>query len=191
MTTTIRADFTESLITYCAATLAGHKAGSLFCYRNHPTERWAHILDEWMEDLGHKGLAARVLCRGSYANQIYVYRPEMLRRTLDDPQVAQFLISLGYDRLDDLDHTLSQLAAHFRDKHEFPHELGVFLDYPLADVRGFIAHGGQNYLAKGYWKIYDQADRTQKRFELFKKCSQVYLRCYRAGQPVSRLTVSA
>lgn len=191
MTTTIRADFTESLITYCAATLAGHKAGSLFCYRNHPTERWAHILDELMENLGHKGLAARVLCRCSYANQIYVYRPEMLRRTLNDPQVAQFLTSLGYDRLDDLDHTLSQLAAHFRDKHEFPHELGLFLDYPLADVQGFIAHGGQNYLAKGYWKIYDQADRTQKRFELFKKCSQVYLRCYRAGQPVSRLTVSA
>lgn len=191
MTTTIRADFTEALITYCAATLDGHKAGSLFCYRNHPTDRWMHILGQMVEELSHKGLAARVLCRFSHANQIYVYRLEMLRRTLKDQEIARFLTGLGYGKLDDLEHTPSQLTARFLNQTTFPHELGMFLDYPLADVKSFIKHNGQIYLAKGYWKIYDQPDHTQQRLGLFKTRSQVYLRCYRAGHPMSRLTVVA
>ena len=36
----------------------------------------------------------------------------------------------------------------------FPHEIGVFLDYPLADVEGFIRNAGRDYLLSGYWKVY-------------------------------------
>ena len=36
----------------------------------------------------------------------------------------------------------------------FPHEVGVLLGYPLADVLAFIAHDGRDELACGVWKAY-------------------------------------
>ena len=42
----------------------------------------------------------------------------------------------------------------------FPHEIGVFLGYPLDDVKGFIKNEGKKYLMIGYWKVYsDLAER--------------------------------
>ena len=46
----------------------------------------------------------------------------------------------------------------------FPHEIGLFLGYPVEDVLGFIENAGQNCKCCGCWKVYcneapdDEAD---------------------------------
>lgn len=49
---------------------------------------------------------------------------------------------------------------------EFPHEIGLFLGYPLCDVRGFIedARGGV-CLGCGYWKVYGEVEEREKLFK--------------------------
>ena len=37
---------------------------------------------------------------------------------------------------------------------DFPHEIGVFLGYPLEDVVGFIRHRGKCFTCCGCWKSY-------------------------------------
>ena len=40
---------------------------------------------------------------------------------------------------------------------KFPHEIGIFLGYPLADVAGFIRNKGRNCKCIGTWKVYGDA----------------------------------
>ena len=42
----------------------------------------------------------------------------------------------------------------------------------------------------GCWKVYGDADKAQKQFERFKKCTRVYQKQYENGRPLIRLTVS-
>ena len=44
---------------------------------------------------------------------------------------------------------------------QFPHEIGVFLGYPLEDVKGFIENKGKNFLYSGYWKVYSDVERAK------------------------------
>ena len=86
---------------------------------------------------------------------------------------------------------MQQLSERIRCSGEFPHEIGVFLDYPLEDVVGYIENRGDRALCAGCWKAYSNADEAQRRFALYRKCREVYLRCYRKGFGVARLTVAA
>ena len=74
---------------------------------------------------------------------------------------------------------------------DFPHEIGVFLGYPLADVIGFIQNRGKNFTACGYWKVYTDPTAAQAEFARYKKCERIYARCYYNGTPIRRLTVAA
>ncbi len=47
---------------------------------------------------------------------------------------------------------------------EFPHEIGIFLGYPLADVEGFIHNGGKNYILCGMWKVYQRVTVAESAF---------------------------
>ena len=74
-------------------------------------------------------------------------------RLLADPRTLDFLAGEGY-ALGTADALLNQLADRLCCEGEFPHEIGVFLGYPLADVIGFIENRGKNFTACGYWKVY-------------------------------------
>ena len=52
---------------------------------------------------------------------------------------------------------------------DFPHEIGIFLGYPLDDVEGFIKNKGQNFLLNGYWKVYSNKEEKEKIFKAYKK----------------------
>lgn len=73
----------------------------------------------------------------------------------------------------------------------FPHEIGVFLDYPLADVIGFIEHGGKNCKCCDVWKVYSNECATQVLFTRFMKCTEVYLRVFARGKLLIQMTVAA
>lgn len=181
--------FEENLIRHCAATLAGHKCGSLFSYRPSPGEDTATHIAEIDALLSNKGLRARLLKRCPHGDLVYLYRPAILEARLHEPDVAHFLEKLGYGGLSAAA-CLTALAGRIH-CGEFPHEIGVFLDYPLADVIGFIENGGCNSRCSGCWKAYSNEADAQKRFTLYRKCRDVYLNCYRRGFGVTRLAVAA
>ena len=73
---------------------------------------------------------------------------------------------------------------------DFPHEIGVFLGYPLGDVVGFIENRGLNCKCVGCWKVYCNEHEAVKTFERYKKCTGVYRRLYDYGRTVLQLTVA-
>lgn len=184
------ARFEETLIRHCAATLAGHKCGSLFSYRPQADESLSENAAELDALLRKKGIRVRVLRERETDGLVYVYRPRMLEERLQQPDVRAFLAEMGYAAFE-TDAALETLSRTVCAGAEFPHEIGVFLGYPLEDVIGFIRNKGQCFCCLGCWKAYSNEAQARRVFALYEKCRNVYLSCYRRGFGVARLTVAA
>lgn len=65
-----------------------------------------------------------------------------------------------------LEGKLKRLEKRFR-KDSFPHEIGLFLGYPLEDVRGFIANKGRNSKYTGEWKVYGNLNTALRLFQSY------------------------
>lgn len=139
-----------------------------------------------------RGVTVQVLkqCPRTGAVLVYVYRPARVAKLLADDRTLAFLAGEGYTP-GTADELLAQLAERLCCEQDFPHEIGVFLGYPLADVIGFIQNRGKNFTACGYWKVYTDPAAAQAEFDRYKKCERIYARCYYNGTPISRLTVAA
>ena len=125
---------------------------------------------------------------------VYVYRESKLRAVLAQPQVRDFLCREGYtlpEQVDDYAPLLRQLSRRLCCEADFPHEIGVFLGYPLYDVVGFIENAGHNFTCCGCWKAYGDPNAAQQHFAQLNKCTAVYLRLFRSGTPIQRLAVAA
>ena len=103
---------------------------------------------------------------------------------------AGFVNALGYE-CSDADGAIERLRERLALQRGFPHEIGVFLGYPVEDVKGFIKHNGRNSKCVGCWKVYCNQCEAERAFARFNKCREVYMRLWRQGKSVQQLTVAA
>ncbi len=179
----------ESLVKHCAPTLAGLKVASLYCFFPENNRQFALQMKRWREWFARRGLCLTVLRKNRKSYLLYLYRTEALKQELERIAVRDFLRSLGYDVAAGFDGLLQQLGIRLRDCANFPHEIGVFLGYPLEDVRGFMENRGRNYTCRGCWKSYGDPVQAHRRFSSYRACTVAYKRRYAGGMDVERLTV--
>ena len=189
-------NFETVMIEQCAPVLAGLKPAGLFRYETRDCADLARRVRSWNEQLNGKGLRVRVMkgCARTHRFLIYVYREAQLSAVLADRAVQEFLRQEGYQLPAEQEQTgalLNQLSRRLCCQAEFPHEIGVFLGYPLPDVVGFIENRGQNFTCCGCWKSYGEPTAARRRFDQLSKCTAVYLRLFHSGTPITRLTVAA
>ena len=189
-------NFETVMIEQCAPVLAGLKPAGLFRYETRDCADLARRVRSWNEQLNSKGLRVRVMkgCARTHRFLVYVYREAQLSAVLADKAVQEFLRQEGYQLPAEQEQTgalLNQLSRRLCCQAEFPHEIGVFLGYPLPDVVGFIENRGQNFPCCGCWKSYGEPAAARRRFDQLSKCTAVYLRLFHSGTPIARLTVAA
>ena len=138
------------LIEHCAPTLASLKTANLFSLNFSSEKNFDKQFNKWNCQLGKKGISLLLLHRYQQTALIYVYRRGRLQNDLCKPGVAAFLAQYGYASTD-VEYALLRLKERFGVGDKFPHEIGLFLDYPLGDVVGFIENEGRNckWLAAG------------------------------------------
>lgn len=182
--------FEKFLVEQCAPVLAGIKPGSMFPYTPEGDERLPELLRHWNSVLASKGVAVTSIkrCRRIGGYLIYVYRPRQIEAILAEPAVASFLTECGYTEGMTLAETLRLLTRRLCQGPDFPHEVGVFLGYPLQDVLGFIEHRGANCLCSGCWKVYHEPQRAQRTFRRYEVCTRTYRELYRKGKSAEQLT---
>ena len=178
------------LIEHCSPTLASLKTASLFRLPVFSKKEVAQQLGYWNRVLEPKGVSIDLLCFCGSAALVYVYRRSQLYHRLKRPEVVQFLSSYGYSNFEVKD-ALFALRTRLTESAEFPHEIGIFLGYPLEDVIGFIQNGGQNSKCTGCWKVYVNEAEAKKQFEQFKKCREIYSKLWSRGRSIWKLTVAA
>ncbi len=184
--------FEAVLVRQCAPTLAGMKPGSIFCFNHSPLEVSRQKVCQWNKQLAPFGLTVQILLErpGSSSVIVFVYRHNRLEQMLSDDAYQSFLAQAGYERTN-LDDLLEQLAQRLRTQPEFPHEIGVFLGYPLRDVIGFIENHGRNFTCCGFWKSYGDPAEMQVCFACYRRCIQTYVAMFEQGIPIERLAVPA
>ena len=179
----------KGIVNHCAPTLASLKTGSLFHLPHDPEESVAEQIDAWNAQLLHKGVRVVLMRQSQKGSLIYVFRPRQLERDLSRPCVQDFLARYGYEKTD-VESALRRLRQRLAMGEEFPHEIGLFLSYPLEDVEGFIENGGKNSKCTGCWKVYCNEKEAMRRFSQFDKCAKVYRQLWAQGRPLEKLTVA-
>ena len=184
--------FEAVLVRQCAPTLAGMKPGSIFCFNHSPLEVSRQKVCQWNKQLAPFGLTVQILLERPSSSSVivFVYRRDRLEQMLSDDAYQSFLAEAGYERTN-LDGLLEQLSYRLRTQPEFPHEIGVFLGYPLRDVIGFIENHGRNFTCCGFWKSYGDPAEMQVCFACYRRCIQTYVAMFEQGIPIERLAVPA
>ena len=182
--------FEECLVSNCAPTLAGIKAGNLFSYGADARQMNA-LLRHWNQLLSDKGVRLRTLRQKDDRNLILVYRCSAMQRILASPENISFLAEHGYVECRDTEDFLQALTDRVISVEGFPHEIGLFLGYPLHDVKGFIANKGENACCCGCWKVYARQTEAECQFRRFHKCTCIYRNMFQNGRNIARLTVAA
>ncbi len=180
-------DLHERIVRHCAPTLAGFKCGSMFRVNSDP-----HGILEQVSgleyELSHRGLRIDFLVGGDEGCLLYVDRPKRLEARLRDREVRDFLAGYGY-AANGCTSTLAELFDRFTHCPLMPPEVGIFLDYPIEDVRGYIENEGRCSRCIGCWKVYGDVEAAERRFQSYKRCRDVYSRRLAQGISLVRLTV--
>ncbi len=177
----------ETVIRCCAPTLARIKTGSLFNCPFSSREEMISAMLYLNRELRDKGVRAVPLRWQGGKCLVYLYRPKMLERDLENPAARKLLQECGY-RGSGTGECLSCLIRRLRDLEDFPHEIGLFLGYPPADVDGFM-HRRESCKLKGLWKVYENEDCARQLFERYRRCTEEYLRQHALGFGLNRLCV--
>lgn len=178
----------EMLVKHCAPTLAGMKVGSLVSYKFTNVEELNENLAERSKVLNAKGLYLKVLRKTDKTALIYLYRKKQLIDRLNEPEIQEFLSTRGYINFQ-LENTITILEKHFKND-EFPHEIGVFLGYPLNDIKVFIEDKNAVCKCVGCWRAYTDEENAKKTFAKYKKCTKIYCKRFAEGFDISKLTVA-
>ena len=120
---------------------------------------------------------------------VYIYRIDLLDKTLSDSRVREFLNIYGYDRQISCGRVIKNLSIRVK-KDNFPHEIGIFLGYPLEDVKLFIKNKGKNYKVSGIWKVYTDEVESLKKFEMYRKCTSTLCESFLKGVNIPSLCVA-
>lgn len=181
----------KALIEHASPTLAGIKTANMFNYSFESLTTLQNELQQLNEEFNHKGLYFEVLRYRAKTVLLYVYRKNRLVQDLKDEKTKQLLHEAGYNNPIEVVACLDFLKQRLSSSDEFPHEIGVFLGYPIEDVLGFIKHCGLNCKCCGYWKVYGDEQKAKHLFCQFTQCRKIYKKLYLTGQSINQLIVAA
>ena len=169
------------LFCFGAPTIKGLKAATLINFKRGDEDVrsvWDTHAADWLAPLGVEWLLLDRDDSNSQSALVMLYRRDILERALADRGAAEILTSLGYP-LPDLERCLNCLRARYR--LEFPHEIGLFLDYPPEDVRGFMERREAKGHIDGYWKVYGSVKKARRTSQRYRRAEREAARALMSG----------
>ncbi len=122
-----------TLAAQCGVTFAGIKAASLFSLKRGDLGALAQYERHFLR----RGVRFVKLKTSGERTLVYVYDRKKLNDILFQGGVRSFLSGEGYG-YNSCEEAIDRLKQRINGS-EFPHEVGIFLGYPLEDVTGFIS----------------------------------------------------
>lgn len=183
--------FEKIIVTHCAPTLAGIKPANLVSFSKTDYPYLSLIARSYSSLHKDDDLCFEVICECRRHNLLLVYRPSLLKDQLNNPKVISFLIKCGYPDTHSLARILGYLKQRLSCGDSFPHEIGIFLGYPIEDVKGFQKFRGKECKFCGYWKVYGDVASAKELFHRFDQCRDLFTDYIKAGYTISQLLFAA
>lgn len=109
----------------------------------------------------------------------FLYREKKLIEYLMDDEAKNLLHNIDLSYITSECGMLENFIRRYREYMiyggYFPHEMGIFLGYPVEDVEGFIQNNGRNSLYTGYWKVYKNVPAKIRLFERFEQVRESFI----------------
>lgn len=173
----------------CAPVIKNVKASNIIVLPNN--------MEEWIFSIWNDTeVSVHILCELEEKTVFFFYRKERLYKHLNQKENKQFLKKFGYEfpnyfKEKKLYKMLQYLSVryekYYKEHGEFPHELGIFLEYPIEDVKGFIVNRGRNSLLTGYWKVYHNLEAAQRVFLKYDLAKEEVVSAIVAGQSLQKV----
>ena len=149
------------LIFHCAPALAGIKPASLFAAQKGRAEARQEAL-ALSRQCEKAGASIRPVDVSEKTTLFFVYNRTLLSKTLRSSAKSHFIEEMGYDAAAPLEACVNRLCDRLKEasgaSRGFPHEVGVFLGYPLEDV-----------------------EKAQSLFNMYAECRRLFLLKAAAG----------
>ncbi|MHB1407046.1 MAG: DUF3793 family protein [Desulfitobacteriaceae bacterium] len=157
------------------ATLAGAKPAEILTF---PLNKGQIRSADWERSrasfLAQRLLGLREIRKANGTEQVFFYHGDALDEALTHQPHLNFLQGQGYPlhykREDYLDLLIAKLQGE-----NFPHEIGLFLGYPLKDVLGFMGHPALKLVKTRGWKVYGSERLSDLRYESFQDARNMVL----------------
>lgn len=166
-------DYIENLISYNVALISAKLKPSitlnLFKKSNRKTYfLWNTYANEYLKKLGLNYIKLR---ESDKTLIVLIYDEKLLRKVINNSDNRKFLSSIGYENY----FSIKEVLEKFKERYSIyncPHELGLFLGYPLEDVKDFMECTEKECLACGYWKVYNKHSKAKVIFNIFDKVKE-------------------
>lgn len=180
----------ELIIKHCAPTLAGIKTGSIFSCIFESDEEIKKNIRQLNRIFVSRGIKIIPLRTRENRVLMYVFRPEFLKKDLENAKTLRVLENMGYC-CQSPEKCVIRLIKRLNESIEFPHELGFFLGFPPEDVCGFIENRGCCCKCSGYWKVYGDEEKAKDIFKQYKNCTERYKSMFEKGSTLENLVVKS
>lgn len=181
------------VVSSAAEVIAGVKPANLIriIRRTLPCGRCMHQLwQEYGADI-LRDSALQVLTLRSDADglSLLFYCPELLGKRLSSRTMQSFLAGCGYPQPLNLATALAHLQKVCQ-VEDSPDEIGMFLGYPMKDVRGFISGKSRPWPGRCLWRVYGPPRRSLRLYRRFYTERQVINRRMMAGNDPAALLLA-
>lgn len=164
-----RKELLKFLLVKTAAVRQGIKPAELLrvrhCYEGVNAEG-LHVCLYRSDIYGILGLDYIELKVEKESSLVLFYHPAVLDATLAEKRNRRWLVRLGYPENGTTGELLAELRLRWAGK-DMPHEVGVFIGYPLKDVAGFMRRIPATPVHHGAWRVYGGADESLERMRLY------------------------
>ncbi len=179
--------FERLLAVYCSPTLAGIKPASLMaCGFGVPVP-----VEPYRCAFSPRGIEFATVHTVDGRCLLLVYHRKLMEQRLSDPAVGEALEGFGYPGREGYAVKLERLISKLESGGCFPHEIGLFLGYPVEDVLGFIRNKGKECKLCGYWKVYGDAEAANLEFKRLSRVCHAVTRRVEHGEPLLKVFAAA
>lgn len=162
------------LANHCMPTLKRIKPSSLITFYKRFIENKEDFFLILEKELQNYNCKYEILCETQTASFVLIYNMEFLNKIVTKHSKCPILQDTGYSWEEDLfTKSIQHLKMRYKNfclgESNFPHEVGIFLGYPLHDVEDFIKYQGENYIICGYWKVYHNVEEACNTFRIYRE----------------------
>ena len=175
--------FEKMLLHFAAPALCGIKSANLLSAQSSAVDY--SCLASWNRLLAVSGR------RSSGRLLIFIYDEGRLSELLEGRRERAYLLSKGYPLALGLHAVLGELFRRLASGDDFPHEVGLFLGYPLGDVVAFERDRGRSSSYCGMWQVYGDVPRAVAQMERYRSCSERCCIAYDRGLGIADIVENA
>lgn len=161
------ANFEEFIISFFAPVISGVKPANLFSINPIYYPRIKTYLQKLNRISSKKEILFTIIPKSKNRALIFAINKRLMAKICKQRDNINFLSRYNYPLHADISQTINHIVYRLKEAKEFPHEVGLFLGYPLEDVVGFIKYQGRNYLCCNSWKVYSNVNVANKLHDLY------------------------